>query len=803
MIKKQRLLLVMMLLPMIVSANDSGICGDGVSFTFVDGTKTLTIRGTGKMYDYEPNESVPWQEYKDFITNIVIESGVTNIGNRAFEFCNNLNSVIIGNSVVSVGSYAFHDCRMLSSVTIGDCVVSIGEGAFAHCIGLKSITIPNNVISVGLGSFSLCGLTSLTIPKSLTIIEKGAFSGNSDLASIIVNEDNPVYDSRDNCNAIIESSTNTLIYGCKNTIIPNSITTIGNNAFQDNKGIVSLVIPDNVTYIGDYAFWYCTGLLSVTLGNGVATIGNNAFGYCTSLSSISMGKGIRNIGQLAFRDCYFLNAVYIPDIETWCNVDFEYYEQKEEGGGWLYYDSYWSNPLSYAHHLFINGKEVKDLVIPNTIETIKNAAFYNCSGLTSVEFGNNIKSIGHRAFMGCDGLTFVEFGNSVVNIGKSAFNYCTGLTSVIIPNSVTTIEGAAFSGCSNLTSVELGNSVKTIGFGAFSNCNVLTSVELGNSVTNIEDYAFHGCSLTSLTIPHNVTNIGHNSFSYNRMTSIVVNSDNPVYDSRDNCNALIETASNQLILGCTSTIIPSTITSIGESAFAGCDGLITVNIPDGVVSLEEMSFRACDNVIKLTLPSSMRHIRDYVFHECNSIIDVYCRAENPPTCENAFDYSVRQGTLHVLDNAIEKYKQVPQWNLFRNIVGLGESGGGGVEPEKCATPTISLLGRKLHFDCKTEGVTFHYSISAPEISDNTGNDVVVSSIYTINVYASKEGYEDSNIATKEIDIRGLKGDADENGIVDIADAVHIVNIVVGKANTLAPKHDLEETTVQTMKQLRE
>jgi hypothetical protein len=126
-----------------------------------------------------------------------------------------------------------------------------------------------------------------------------------------------------------------------------------------------------------------------------------------------------------------------------------------------------------------------------------------------------------------------------------------------------------------------------------------------------------------------------------------------------------------------------------------------------------------------------------------------------------------------------------------------------IDDNKCATPTISLLGRKLHFDCKTEGVTFHYSISAPEISDNTGNDVVVSSIYTINVYASKEGYEDSNIAAKEIDIRGLKGDADENGIVDIADAVHIVNIVVGKANTLAPKQDSEETTVQTMKQLRE
>ena len=690
--KKQLLLLMMMLLPMMAMADDSGSCGDGVSFTFVDGTKTLTISGTGKMYDYDYPLIVPWQSYKEYITNIVIEDGVTSIGNMAFNDCTNLISVLIGNSVATIGCWALANCTKLSSVTIGDGVISIGEGSFYGCMGIKSITIPNSVISVGLGSFSYCGLTSLTIPKSLTTIEKDAFSGNSDLASIIVNEENPVYDSRDNCNAIVETSTNKLIKGCKNTIISNSISIIGENAYTGVQ-ITSMDIPDNVTTIDESAFESC-GVSSVNIGNGVTNIGKWAFRSCTKLESISFGNGIKNIGQLAFIYCNNLKKVHIHDIESWCKIYFEKYINKDGGSGYVE-ETYSSNPLYYANHLYLNGTEVKELIIPNTVEEISNAAFIRCNFITSV-----------------------TIPNSVTSIGKYAFQYCTGLTSITIPGSVTSIGNDAFRGCSELT-------------------------------------------------------------------SIIVNAENTIYDSRDNCNALIETTSNTLILGCASSVIPSSIGTIGKSAFQGCKGLITLNIPDGVVSIDEFAFADCNNLIKLTIPSSLYYIQNRAFVGCGSFNEVYSYAENPPTTsEYALDKkTLESGTLHVYDDAIEKYRQSSPWNRFRSIVGLGESGGGsGTTPEKCATPTIKYIGGKLMFECETEGVDFVYSITTPANTTNqTGNNVDMPHTNTVSVYAKKSGYLNSDVATENIDVRGLKGDVTSDGQVTITDAVEVVNIIMGKA----------------------
>ena len=820
--KKQLLLLMMMLLPMMAMADDSGSCGDGVSFTFVDGTKTLTISGTGKMYDYDYPLIVPWQSYKEYITNIVIEDGVTSIGNMAFNDCTNLISVLIGNSVATIGCWALANCTKLSSVTIGDGVISIGEGSFYGCMGIKSITIPNSVISVGLGSFSYCGLTSLTIPKSLTTIEKDAFSGNSDLASIIVNEENPVYDSRDNCNAIVETSTNKLIKGCKNTIISNSISIIGENAYTGVQ-ITSMDIPDNVTTIDESAFESC-GVSSVNIGNGVTNIGKWAFRSCTKLESISFGNGIKNIGQLAFIYCNNLKKVHIHDIESWCKIYFEKYINKDGGSGYVE-ETYSSNPLYYANHLYLNGTEVKELIIPNTVEEISNAAFIRCNFITSVTIPNSVTSIGKYAFQYCTGLTSITIPNSVTSIGEEAFSYCSGLTSITIGNSVTSIGDHAFFYCNGLTSITIPNSVTSIGNSAFSNCSGLqkvivkdiaawcgisfsgetsnplyyahhlyndenteiTELIIPNSVTSIGKYAFQYCTgLTSITIPGSVTSIGNDAFrGCSELTSIIVNAENTIYDSRDNCNALIETTSNTLILGCASSVIPSSIGTIGKSAFQGCKGLITLNIPDGVVSIDEFAFADCNNLIKLTIPSSLYYIQNRAFVGCGSFNEVYSYAENPPTTsEYALDKkTLESGTLHVYDDAIEKYRQSSPWNRFRSIVGLGESGGGsGTTPEKCATPTIKYIGGKLMFECETEGVDFVYSITTPANTTNqTGNNVDMPHTNTVSVYAKKSGYLNSDVATENIDVRGLKGDVTSDGQVTITDAVEVVNIIMGKA----------------------
>ncbi|MBO4519148.1 MAG: leucine-rich repeat domain-containing protein [Paludibacteraceae bacterium] len=268
---------------------------------------------------------------------------VTSIGNYAFEFCSGLTNVTIPNSVTTIGDYAFYECSGLTSVTIGNSVTSIGEGAFGTCTGLTSVTIPNSVISIGFVAFTGCsGLTSIEIPNSVTSIGYAAFAYCSGLMSVVVKNGNTVYDSRDNCNAIIETSTNTLISGCKNTIIPNSVTSIGEYAFYGCSGLMSVTIGNSVTSIGEYAFSRCSGLTSVVVENGntvydsrdncnaiietstntlisgckntiipnnVTSIGLGAFYFCSNLTSVTIPNSVTSIGPGAFGTCTGLTSI--------------------------------------------------------------------------------------------------------------------------------------------------------------------------------------------------------------------------------------------------------------------------------------------------------------------------------------------------------------------------------------------------------------------------------------------------------------------------------------------------------------
>ena len=522
-------------------AQFSGTVSDsqGVQYTANDDASTCRVSGHNDSYNSEI-----------IIPEVYQGRTVTSIGESAFIDCSGLTSVTIPNSVTSIDYYAFSWCTSLTSITIGNSVTCIGECAFYCCTSLTSVEIPNSVTSIGYAAFSCTGLTSVTIPYSVTSIGKDAFKYCSGLTSMVVSSGNTTYDSRDNCNAIIETATNTLISGCQNSVIPNSVTSIGDYAFYYCSGLTSVEIPNSVTSIGGWAFSGCSGLTSVTIPNSMTCIGIYAF-YGSGLTSVEIPNSVTSIGNSAFSDCSSLTSVTIPnsvtDIGRYAFSGCTGLTTMVVSSGNSIYDSRnnCNAIIETATNTLISG--CKNTVIPNSVTSIGECAFIWCTSLTSVEIPNSVTSIGYAAFQSCTGLTSVEIPNSVTSIGRQAFSGCTGLTSVEIPNSVTSIGESAFYDCSGLTSVEIPNSVTSIGNSAFSDCSSLTSVTIPNSVTDIGRYAFGSCrSLTSVTIGNSVSSIGESAF----------------YD----CSGL------------TSVEIPNSVTSIGNWAFYNCDGLISVTV---------------------------------------------------------------------------------------------------------------------------------------------------------------------------------------------------------------------------------
>ena len=501
-----------------------------------------------------------------------------------------VTELVVPDGITGILSYAFAGCTGITNVSIPESVTIIDTHAFYGCSGLKNVEMPKNLLTIGSASFYDCtDLLSINIPKSVVNIGYEAFFNCPKLENITVETGNTVYHSNGNC--LIKTGSKSLILGCKNSVIPTD--------------------------------------------GSVIMLGTSAFAGCEELRNVSIPKSIKNISGGVFAGCFGLESVYITDLAAWCDISF---------------GNATSNPLYYAHNLYLNGELVTDLVLSDDVTSINSYAFYGWYDLKNITIGRGVKNIGSSAFIRCENIesinvakenanycsennclikkstktlilgcknSIIPTDGSVVGIGSSAFNSCVGLTSISIPSSIKAMAGGAFERCEGLERVDITDISAWCGisFGSNSanplNCahklylngELVTELVVPNSVKSISKYAFLNCSdLESVSIGNGVKSIGASVFEgCEKLVSITVDKENAAY--RSECNCLIRTATKSLILGCKNSVIPTdgSITSIGKSAFSGCAELKEITIPKSVVSIGSDAFYGCTGLEKLEI----------------------------------------------------------------------------------------------------------------------------------------------------------------------------------------------------------
>ncbi len=562
------------------------------------------------------------------LKQIVLPSTTEWIGAEAFSGCISLEQLVIPNSVTSIGRRVFENCTSLKQVIISSSITDMGNGFFYGCSSLKSVIIPDSVEHIWPDTFSGCSnLKEIFIPKKVKAIGEYVFLNCDNLVSIVVDSKNQVYDSRDNCNAVILTSENKLLYGCASTIIPDSVTAIGVSAFSLCRKLFSITIPKSITRIERFAFSGCESLQSITITDSVETIEDGAFSGCVSLFHISLPDSLREIGEGVFSGCYALQRVYIPSSISIIRGNLFNDMIRDDN----YNTREWKMKDYYRHYGGLTDEELKNYKLPRQemyfvklikvskdncvfdsrnncnaiIETRTNSLLQACSATI---IPDSVVCIGKFAFASC-GIENVKIPQSVKHICEFAFARCEKLTYVSLP-SIKLLEKCTFIDCCSLQSIELPDTLESIGEKAFSGCTSLNGIHFPEGLLEIQGKAFEDCSsLISVDIPQSLQSLADNAFAgCTSLSFISVASGNRNYDSRDNCNAIIESASNRLMIGCENTVIPDSVEEIGDNAFWGSEPK-ELRIPK---SVKRISYLMCSGSVlrKIYIPKENRHLID-------------------------------------------------------------------------------------------------------------------------------------------------------------------------------------------------
>ena len=620
----------------------------------------------------------------DGLTAIELPSKLETIGNDAFYHCRGLTSVVLPSKLESIGNDAFYDCDGLTSVVFPGRLESIGNWAFYSCNGLTSIELPSSLKSVGDYAFYTCwSLTVGPLPASLETIGKKAFYGTEDsslvipakttsigtgafaymdkLKSIRVEAGNSVYYSPNDCNAIIERSTNTLVVGCSTTVIPQSVRTIGDYAFYEVlNGVYTLSVPTQVKTIGEYAFAYNSDLRSLTFGSGVTSIGRYAFSGCDRLAVVHANK-----------------TGFTPaDIDE--------------------------TVFDFGYSIYRNGSYVS---VPDSIYNTatlcvpvgKKSTFQNLSGWS--KFKNIVEANDGEAVVG-DVFTHTTTEGHLLTyqVTSLAPKTCMVIGSptdisgaVTIPETaegytVTAIGARAFYSYNNdrhVSAVAMPATITSIDDYAFYYCEDLTIGTLPAMLERIGAWAFAYCQDSSLHLPAKTTSIGRGTFcGMTNLTSITVEEGNSVYTSPEGSNAIVERATNRLVAGCKTAVIPENVVCIGEYAFGSQTDISSIDIHEGVTTIEAYAFNNCQGLATVSLPSTIDSIADYAFRYCDQLMAIYCKMITPPAIsEDVFkprpelDGPFKTATLYVPRGTKEVYAATDGWSSFEHI----EEGDYGLE----------------------------------------------------------------------------------------------------------------------------
>ena len=645
---------------------------------------------------------------------------VTGIGNSAFSSCEKLTEIKIPNSVTTIDSYAFESCSGITSVTLPDGLKSIGTNAFTRCTSLVSVAIPKGVTNMGSLVFSGC--TSLATVACGSNLGATAFSGCTALTDVTFTRDVTIIPQGvfQNCSAL------------KSIIIPSSVTTIELQAFSGCSNLTNVTLAEGLEIIGNQAFWKCSSLQSIVIPSSVKEIGSSAFRYCDALTAIyiDMGSWCRmSVGNmrvqyedwykvlyldhikateitdlvipegitklpdelfigwenlksvtfpasmtdfcsLNFEKCNSLKAIYIKDLTVWLGTKFNIIAP---------YERY--NPLYYAKHLFVNGTEVKDLVIPEGVSVINDVAFYGCEGLTSVTFPEGVTTIGADAFSSCPNLTTVTIPKSLTYIGDRAFKNCTALNAVHIS------DVAAW--CKISFPQETSNPLSYAKH-IYMNGQEVKDLVIPEGVTGIGAHVFRGCTgMTSVTIPTTLKSIEERAFSGNTSLTAVYIKDLTAWCKIEYGinEAFPSDAPNPLIYAkhlymdgqeVTNLVIPEDVSAISSFAFENCEGLTSINIGNTVTTIGEYAFTNCTNVRTITIGSAVKSIEKYNFYGCKDLQTVYSLIEEPFPLSGQFQfYTLNEtndgrvftsATLYVPVGTKSKYETTAGWKKFKNIV---------------------------------------------------------------------------------------------------------------------------------------